>query len=166
MNSFQTTAPSQADRLITQIFEASDEPCLIEVMEDKCFNGKYLNLGTVALYPEPGASTRQQNTTLLQAVRGGSFEWSVPASQIVQQEILTLLGVNDAKPSSEIGRNLDNIRDRVSDTMNSTACVATRLGLKFPYFDASCVGDMPFQRACTVVSDTSGVTQGAFDFII
>jgi hypothetical protein len=163
-----TTTPARADRLITEVFDASgDQSCLIDVMEDKCFNGKYLEMGSIVLKPEPARLIDDRSGAVLDAVRGGSFEWEIPSADTIKKEITQLLGIDDYGSSAGRNKNLSlKISDRISDALNATACIGTRLGLIHPHFDARGVEEMPFRRATTVVTDTSGVVQGAFDFVI
>ena len=71
----------------------------------------------------------------------------------------------DGKASELLGAEDDDHRRRVGTAMDEVASIAARVGLIHPRFDPLAIEQMPFRRSTTIVVDTSGVLQGALDFI-
>ncbi|MCZ0941975.1 MAG: hypothetical protein OXJ53_02835 [Gammaproteobacteria bacterium] len=138
-------SPREAEaRIGTMLEQAGDASFRLAVSESRAFQGKYLPLGEVRL----GSGSDEPS----ELIRKGAFEWVLPSLDEVEEGLCRLLGT---KPSNRnVGRALDHI-----------AAAALRVGLIHPTFDADAVAEMPFQRSTTVVADTSGVLQGALDFV-
>ena len=128
--------------------------CNVEVMEEYAFAGESLRLGSISLKQAPqlgGENAGDEHRRALLA-NAGTFEWSLPSASDVGEALGSLLGDND--------------EGAVRRVLNSMAAIWVRTGLVNPIFDPEAVEGMPFRRAATVVSDTSGVLQGGLDFIV
>ncbi len=137
---------------IARLFEGSTE-CRISAREDRVFGDRWLSLGTVSL----GMNDKKAGE-LIPMVRNGAFEWRLPSARKAQDELFALLGAEEDQRESlvkVVARALDNI-----------ASVGVRTGLLHPVFDPEALEEMPFRRSTSVVSDTSGVLQGALDFVV
>jgi hypothetical protein len=171
--SLTLTSALEADASIAQLFaESKEQICHLTVSEDKCFKtGRSLPLGEISVKLSPegiSANSSSTKTEKLQtAVRRGEFQWKVPPTDKVRDQMCELINLerpgNDAK-----GKDKDNYRrelDRLRRTLDNIASIAWKLGLTHPTFDSTSVEEMPFRRATTVIADTSGVVQGALDFV-
>ena len=139
-------SPSQAEPQVAEMFK-SGEGCVLSVSEERAFKSKWLPLGTVSL-----ASTELDDSALTRLVRRGAFEWRLPD---LDESIATASKLLDAKDDDS----------RVRKAMDEVASIAARVGLIHPRFDPMAIEQMPFRRSTTVVADTSGVLQGALDFV-
>jgi len=124
--------------------QSGDTSFRLAVSESRAFQGKYLPLGLVRLGSGSGEPS--------ELIRKGAFEWVLPSLDEAKKQLKELLGIKS--PHRNLGRALDHI-----------AAAAFRAGLIHPTFDPDAVADMPFRRPTTVVADTSGVLQGALDFV-
>ncbi|MCJ8237800.1 hypothetical protein [Peteryoungia algae] len=151
MNGHALKAPREAERILGQLFKIGSS-CEVLVKEDKAFlNDGWLNLGKVNLYPE----NRHDDSAILDGLRRGAFEWSLPSVEQVETSLVELLGIDDkTKASAKLRRIIDSI-----------AAIGVRAGLVYPHFDPQSLEMMPFRRSTTVVADTSGAIQGALDFV-
>ena len=143
-------SPVEAASRIVDAFK-SESPCCVQVQEQRAFkDDRWLGLGAVSLPPNaPGGDSERRDAALASA----GFEWQLPEVGAVESELASLL---------EVKRD----DDRIPRALDQTAAIAVRAGLLHPVFDPSAVEEMPFRRATTVVSDTSGVLQGALDFVV
>ena len=148
------TALVSKDQAAVRIAEAFRRRpcCCIAVRERRAFSDGWLCLGTVSLPPndEPDDDDRRDA-----AAAGATFEWRLPDANAVKRDLAALLDVQKGDDDPRIPRVLDQ-----------TAAIAVRTGLLHPVFDPAALEAMPFRRATTVVSDTSGVLQGALDFVV
>ena len=128
--------------------------CRVQVQEQRAFkDDRWLCLGTVSLPPNtPDNEDEQRDAALTSA----AFEWQLPGVDAVESELASLLGV----------RRGDNDYPKIARALDQTASIAVRAGLLHPVFDPAAIEEMPFRRATTVVADTSGVLQGALDFVV
>ena len=139
----------------------ADGPCSIAVMEERAFANKWLPLGEVALRhadatdPTADRDHKDDEDALISLAQDGTFEWSLPSISEVTDNLTSLLRVKAEKDHGLVRRCL-----------NLMASIAARTGLVHPAFDPAALEDMPFRRATTVVSDTSGVLQGGLDFVV
>ena len=148
---------SEANSALALHFERSpSHKSVLAVREDKCFKEQeWLNLGTISLnpgVPEPGEELRDR---LLASVSLGFFEWECPPFQEAAQKLIELMAVHKEEQISRAQRALDAV-----------GCVAARVGLVHPLFDADAIAQMPFRRPTTVVPDTSAILQGGLDFVV
>ena len=147
---------NQAAPRIAEAFRCESH-CLLQVQEQRAFkDDRWLCLGTISLPLKspnmPNDEGEQQDAKLAIA----AFEWRLPDAEKVESELASLLGM---KPR-------DDDYSKIARTLDQIASVAVRSGLLHPAFDPAAIEEMPFRRATTVVSDTSGVLQGALDFIV
>lgn len=148
MNGTSLLPPSQAEPGIAEIFKV-DGKCALSVSEERAFQNKWLPLGDISI-----AATQLKESALLTLVRQGAFEWQLPELDKSVGTACNLLGVTG-----------DDSRRGVDRAMDEVASIATRVGLVHPRFDPMAIEQMPFRRSTTVVVDTSGVLQGALDFV-
>ncbi|MCY4468939.1 MAG: hypothetical protein OXC08_09470 [Thiotrichales bacterium] len=148
MSSATLLSPSQAEPGIAEIFKV-DGKCAISVSEERAFQSKWLPLGDISI-----VTTQFKKSALVTLVRQGAFEWQLPKLDKSAEIACSLLGVAG-----------DDNRRGVDKAMDEVASIATRVGLVHPRFDPMAIEQMPFRRSTTVVVDTSGVLQGALDFV-
>ena len=142
-------SPVEAASRIAEAFK-SESPCRVQVQEQRAFkDDQWLGLGAVSLLDARDGDGERREAALASA----AFEWQLPSVDTVKAELAPLLEV---KPDD----------DRIPRALDQTAAIAVRTGLLHPVFDPAGVEEMPFRRATTVVSDTSGVLQGALDFVV
>lgn len=135
----------------------------IEVCEDVCFAGKWLEIGNIILYPgQPEPTDTNPYHPVRLAITLGSYAWKIPALGDLLQDALDLMV---ASPDQE-GKEKEKIKDKTLRALEGIVCAAARCGLIHPLFDADSLTDMPFRRATTVVADTSSVLHGALDFVV
>ena len=146
-------SPNQAASRIAEVFRREPH-CRVQVQEQRAFkDDRWLCLGTVSLPPNtPDNEDEQRDAALTSA----AFEWQLPGVDAVESELTSLLGV----------RRGDNDYPKIARALDQTASIAVRAGLLHPVFDPAAIEEMPFRRATTVVADTSGVLQGALDFVV
>ena len=143
-------SPSQAASRITDAFR-SESPCRVQVQEQRAFkDDQWLGLGDVSLPLDVLDGDGERRDAELASA---AFEWQLPNMDTVKSELASLL---------EVKRD----DDRIPRALDQTAAIAVRTGLLHPVFDPDAVEEMPFRRTTTVVSDTSGVLQGALDFVV
>src|SRR6516164_8809244 len=165
---YKVSTPAEANLLLAALFEQSgNTTCGLGVSEERCFSGKYLELGSIQLFPESERAIRDRSGAFFDAIRGGAFEWKVSKLDHVRTDLINLLGIEKPKRpnnAKEIATH-EKALDRVSRALDSVGHIAVRLGLLHPQFDAGSIEDLPFRRATTIVADTSGIIQGALDFV-
>ena len=143
-------SPGEAATEITGMF-ADGAPCRIDAREDRAFKGEeWFSLGEVSL--QFSGSSEGPETL----VKNGAFEWRLPD---VREARSTLSDLLDKKDEDKDSRN-------VSRALADVASIGVRTGLLHPVFDPASLEEMPYRRSVTVVADTSGVLQGALDFVV
>jgi len=157
MSDYRLTSKAEADFTLRAHFEGlSPEQSVLCIREDKCFKPDgWLELGNVVLKPgelEPGEEVSDR---LLAAVSFGFFEWRCVTADEVLKQLVDLLDVKK-----------DEHKDKARRALDAIGCVATRVALIHPSFDADALGQMPFRRPTTVVVDTSSILQGGLDFVV
>ena len=173
LDNFTLLSPSQAEPLIAGVFESNGE-CGLSVSEERAFRGEWLPLGTISL-----VVSKLKDANVVKLLQNGAFEWRLPDLETSAKKTSALLW-KDSDETSASGSNgmgasgpgrrgrprPDEIEDRVLNAMDSVACIAARVGCIHPRFDPAALEEMPFRRSTTVVVDTSGVLQGALDFVV
>ena len=160
MISAELKSPAEAEREIARVFQAEISKdggqCAISVRDEGSFlENKWLHLGTVCIaVPEQQLNELTNESDLTGPVRLGAFEWSTPAIETAQSELLKILsfGEKDSPP----------VFDRVLGDISS---IGVRAGILRPLFDPDALADMPYKHPTTIVADTSGVLQGGLDFV-
>ena len=152
---FSLLSPLQADPLAAAVVEA-DGASELWVSEERAFDDQWLSLGEINL-----VASDLKEASAVKLVQRGAYEWQLP-------DLST--AIDDASKLLELGKNrsrdaLARDRARLLRAMDEVASIATRLGLVHPRFDPAALEQMPFRRSTTVVVDTSGVLQGALDFV-
>lgn len=144
------TTPREAEVLLAYLFEAGSD-ARIKVSENKAFGAKgWLDLGSITL--DRGGDKASH---MLKAVRRGGFEWTLPTSEDVEDQLFTLMGLKEA----------DRANGKLRRAMDAMGGIAMRLGLRYPRLDPVALEGMPYRRSTTVVADTSAVIQGGLDFV-
>ncbi len=142
----------EAEPQIADLFE-QQSICRLSVRDERAFPDGWFPLGDIVL-----ASSSQADGASAHAVRGGAFEWSLPGLDEARASLVDVLEVgSDAKREASL--------KAVGRVMDEIASTPVRLGLTYPVFDPDALQEMPFRRSTTVVTDTSGVLQGALDFV-
>ncbi len=141
-------SPSQAEPGVAELFKTEGK-CTLSVSEDRAFRNEWLPLGVVSL-----VTTDLKDSALIKLVRQGAFEWQIPS-----------LDESVVKASELLKAKGDDNRRRVRTALDEVASIAARVGLIHPRFDPMAIEQMPFRQSTTVVADTSGVLQGALDFV-
>lgn len=147
MSALALQSPPQAELAVAEMFTAESQ-CALSVSEERAFQGGYLPLGTVSLL-----AAASENPTLTRLVRRGAFEWRLPT---LDESVGTACKLLNGKKDDD---------RRVRRALDEVASIAARVGLIHPRFDPLAIEQMPFRRSTTVVADTSGVLQGALDFV-
>jgi len=123
--------------------------CQVCVQEQRAFKeDEWLPLGTISL---PSSQIDDEGDGATAGV--SAFTWNVSGADSVKFALAKLLDVSqdDAK---------------LARALNQIAAIGVRAGLVHPAFDPAAIEEMPRRGATTVVSDTSGVLQGALDFVV
>ena len=147
-------SPEEAAPKVAEIF-ADGGRCSLVAREDRAFpNNGWLPLGDVSLasaHPPDDPPTIEGLAVL---VRNGAFEWRLPEAEKSKGKLSECLGLEKEKENDNVDRALADI-----------ASIGVRTGLLHPIFDPASLEEMPFRRSTTVVTDTSGVLQGALGFV-
>lgn len=150
MNGSVLMSPDEAAPKIAGMF-ADGAPCRVAAREDRAFKDEeWFSLGEVSLQ---FSSSSEDPETLVQ---NGAFEWRLPDVRDARNTLSDLL---DKKDEDKDSRN-------VSRALADVASIGVRTGLLHPVFDPASLEEMPYRRSVTVVADTSGVLQGALDFVV
>ncbi len=150
MNDSVLMSPDEAAPKIAGMF-ADGAPCGIAAREDRAFKDEeWFDLGEVSLQ----FSSSSEDPEAL--VKNGAFEWRLPDVRDARNTLSDLL---DKKDEDKDSRN-------VSRALADVASIGVRTGLLHPVFDPASLEEMPYRRSVTVVVDTSGVLQGALDFVV
>ena len=142
-------SPAEAERPISEVLEV-DGQCKLFVREDRAFDGACLPLGVVSV-----VSSGREPSDIETMIANGAFEWRLPSEQCAREKLSECLG---GGKDSGFRRNVDRALDDI-------ASIAVRAGLLNPVLDAAALEEMPYRGSTTVVADTSGVLQGALDFV-
>ena len=149
-------SPGEAAPKIAGMF-GDGAPCRIDAREDRAFKDEgWFSLGEVSLQ---SSSSSEDPETL---VKNGAFEWRLPDIEDTRNTLSELLDMKkdgSEESEDEDGRN-------VSRALADVASIGVRAGLLHPVFDPASLEEMPYRRSVTVVADTSGVLQGALDFVV
>jgi hypothetical protein len=165
---YKISTMADANYFVAKLFElAGNQPSKLAVYEERCFLGCCLEIGSIVLVPESERVAREPSAAFVDAVQGGAFEWKVRSFEEVQRDLVGLLEIREPAPNSsrEIASRHERSLDRISQSLNCVAHAAVRLGLIHPSFDAGSLEELPFRRATTIVADTTGILQGALDFV-
>ena len=155
MTSHTLMSPVEATAHIAEVFRDGDA-CQLSAREDSAFSGDdWLTLGNVGL----DCAVRSP-CDRMSAVRSGAFEWVLPDSGKAAEELCERLGACDKH------RQGSDTCHKVGQALDDIASIAVRVGLLHPTIDAATMEDIPYLRPTTVVSDTSGILQGALDFVV
>ena len=154
---FSLLSRLQADPLAAAVLEA-DGACDLSVSEERAFDDQWLSLGKIDL-----VASDLKETTAVKLVQRGAYEWQLPDLSTAIDNASKLLGLGKNRSEDDLALARD--RERVRRAMDEVASMATRLGLVHPRFDPAALEQMPFRRSTTIVVDTSGVLQGALDFV-
>lgn len=144
-------SPNHAAAMIAEAFREK-RCCQIHVQEQRAFKERWLCLGTINLSP----GTPDEDSELTAALTTAAFEWRLPSPDVMESKLASLLEI---KPN-------DNDYHKIARALDQMAAIGVRSGLLHPTFDPDAVEGMPFRRIVTIVSDTSGVLQGALDFVV
>ena len=156
MTSKTLKSPDSVVSDIATLFQ-DNSVCTLSVREDCAFSkDKVLALGTITLFPK---TTTLEDCQL--ALRSGSFEWKTPEEADTAQLLSECLSIGAMTSADKQSKAKAKVR-RILDSMGS---ISVRLGLTHPIFDPLAIEGMPFRRGTTVISDTSGVIQGALTFV-
>lgn len=139
-------SPREAAPKIAEVFEGGGR-CSVSAREDRAFPNGWFPLGNVSL-----ASGDLSDDPIILA-SNGAFDWRLPGATEARSKLSECLGLE--KENDDLGRALADI-----------ASIGVRTGLLHPVFDPASLEEMPFRRSTTVVADTSGVLQGALDFVV
>ena len=154
---FDLLSPSQAELIAASVFEA-DGRCELWVSEERAFNKQWLSLGEIYL-----VASDLKNASPVKLLQKGAFEWQLPTLTKTVGDLSKLLelGKNKNRPNDAVERD----KERLLRAMDEVASIATRIGFVHPKFDPAALEQMPFRRSTTIVVDTSGILQGALDFV-
>ena len=145
-------SPDEAAPRVAEFFEEGGR-CSIAAREDRAFPSRWFPLGDVSLASSaPPEDLTIEDLTIL--VSNGAFEWRLPEATESRNKLSECLGFE---------KENDNNVDRA---LADIASIGVRIGLLHPIFDPASLEEMPFHRSTTVVSDTSGVLQGALGFVV
>ena len=152
MNQGALMSPEEAAPKVAEVF-ADGGRLSLAAREDRAFpKEEWLPLGDVSLasaHPPDDPPTIEGLAVL---VRNGAFEWRLPEAKESRGKLSECLGLK--KENDNVDRALADI-----------ASIGVRTGLLHPIFDPASLEEMPFRRSTTVVTDTSGVLQGALGFV-
>lgn len=128
--------------------------CQVCVQEQRAFkDNEWLPLGTISL---PSSQIDDEGDAATAGV--AAFTWNVANADSVKSDLAKLLDVSQDQARQD--------HSKIASTLNQIATIGVRAGLIHPAFDPAAIEEMPRRGATTVVSDTSGVLQGALDFVV
>lgn len=156
-------SPADAVRPVAAMFEY-DAACRIAVREDRSFDGEWWSLGEILIELNElidSDDQAEQGSRTVAALTSGAFQWRLPSLEDAACDLSKCL--DDGKDK----KLRDNVkfRDNVNRALDDVSSIAVRAGLLYPAIDAAAFEEMPFRHATTVVFDTTGVLQGALDFV-
>ena len=94
---------------------------------------------------------------IVEALRLGFFEWSIPSQSDLAGEIESVLATTRKGLTA-------SQRKKIFDATKTVVHIAMRCGLAHPVFGASMLGRMQSRRPLSIVVDTNAVLQGGLDF--
>lgn len=134
----------------------------VEVLEDVCFGGEWVSLGTLAVCPRPPTPRdhdMMSQSLLAQAFQFGFFEWQVPERTDLEKR------VSDVLPDLKDAQDRTKSERQLSSAVNQVVRLAVRCGLIHPLLDPMMVSRLPTMGPSVILMDTSAVLQGGMDFI-
>lgn len=134
---------------VGRFFRDKGNVARLQVSEDVAFDSPgWLDLGSIEVFPGDSGATN--------AVLQGAYHWTEPDEATMHSSLGGVLTKPDKSEgyNRSIGRVLDGIE-----------FAKQRLGFLKPLFDAYRFAEFPYRRPVTIVSDTTGVQQGALDFV-
>lgn len=156
---FKLSSPQDAAKEIAGVF-LDNQAVVIEVKEDKCFDGEaYWPLGKVTLDADYSSLE-----SISQSLQHGAFEWTIKSYDEALEDLRGLLKIEPPAGSGKQDQ-YERALAQLPRILDSVAATAVRTGLIHPIFDSHSIENMPFRQGTTVVADTSGVLQGALDFV-
>lgn len=147
-------SPGEAVRPIAEMFGQGGS-CKVAVREDRSFDGSWWPLGDVSIDTIESNDKMEKDRVSAAALVSGAFDWRLPDEEDARRGLCERLG----------GEKNKSFRADVNRALDDVALIAVRAGLLHPVIDAAALEEMPFRRSTTVVSDTSGVLQGALTFV-
>ncbi len=147
---------------IAAFFRGAQKPAVLSVSEDLCFGDKWLDLGEIALKPDPAVKEEEECEPLHNAVRFGFYEWTMTQYDTLETQCLANMGLKNQPGAASTAKAQDTTRRALHSLIDLT----TRLGLLSPHFDPAMVAAMPFRRPTTVIADTNAVGKGGVDFLV
>ncbi len=144
----------EALQLIAQIGKHG-KPFELFLGEDICFGHEnWVNVGTLSL--QPGGQVPETETQYDEfcAAKFGGFEWQLPTSDKLKDNISNSLGHNSQYQESVQKAFREGLQDVIRRTL-----------LLMPVFDIDTILRIPLRRPMTIVPDTSAVHQGGLDFV-
>lgn len=161
MTNLKLQSPNESIPQLAAVIERGNGKARLEVREDCCFRDKtWLLVGDITAHPGDGELQDSENA-LHQALRLGSYGWTIPKFDGIKQEAL-----NAFPAKARIGNQLNSHNDKTRRALEAIVHCAARCGFVNPTFDAGNVAEMPFSRPTTIVVDTSAILQGGLDFVI
>ena len=163
LSSKRSAEVSLAELLLRDNISAQNVSDLsLQVREDKCFQNNWVTVGKIQLFPEPPMASAEEAVTdiqrIMEALRLGFFEWSVPLQSELVGEIESVL----PKPPNGLTAVQ---KKKIVEATKTVVHIAMRCGLAHPVFDALMLGRMQSRRPLSIVVDTSAVLQGGLDFL-
>ena len=132
--------------------------CQVCVQEQRAFkDNEWLPLGTISL---PASQIDEGDAA---TARVAAFTWNVAGADSVKSALAELLDVSQDQARQDQAKQ---DHSKIASAMGQIAAIGVRTGLVHPAFDPAAIEEMPRRGVTTVVSDTSGVLQGALDFVV
>jgi len=162
MNNPRLKSPDESLTILARVLEHGSGKAYLEVREDKCFKADtWLRVGSVSAYPNKDEEQESEHNPFEQALRLGSFSWSVPAFDVLIEQCIASFHDKDLSAPKKALQ-----KDKTRRALEGLIHCAARCGFVNPTFDAGSVTDMPFSRPTTIVVDTSAILQGGLDFVV
>src|SRR5437016_5473338 len=91
-----TPALNSPEQLVDQLaFLASMSSTLrLQVREDKCFDRAWLDIGTVAVYPDVAGYGDTHQEVLQRSVHYGQYTWHVPTLAKLEADLTSVMGTD------------------------------------------------------------------------
>lgn len=168
MTEYRLQDPERAVEEMATVFAsgAGESPLslALEVLEDECFRGTWVPVGTVAVQSrETSALTAPDedgDNPLRHALRYGFFDWRVPERTEVADSLRSaLLQKDDSRKASESNERF------LRNAVNAIVRIAVRCGLASPIMDPMMVSRLSDRDSFVVMMDTSAILQGGLDFV-
>lgn len=130
MSEYRLTSKAEANAILAAHFKSRlTTTSTLAIREDKCFkNEGWLDLGKIKLNPGQSEPGEEESDRLLAAVTLGFFEWECSNTTDVHRQLFDLLEATK-----------DEHKGRAKRALDAVACVATRIGLIHPLFDADAI---------------------------